>query len=146
MSSVDPVFTQNLRRIIAPPLIDAGFLFDGRRVFRRVVEAGRVHIADVQVGERFMQRKFTINIAVFDPQQDTGHADAATAREYHCMWPRRQRLGLLVPSRLPVLERLPAVGFLFGRRDKWWPAYGVDGLQQAKEALISYGLPWFKQF
>jgi hypothetical protein len=143
MPSVEPAFTQRLRQVIAPVLVGEGFVFDERRVFRRVARGGRVHIVDVQVGDRFMAGKFTMNLAVFDPTEDTGHGDAATVREHHCAWKRRHRLGLLVPPRLPALERLPIVGFLFGPKDIWWSAHDITGLERARAALIAYGLPWF---
>jgi hypothetical protein len=139
---IDPAFTRNLREIIGEPLIREGFTFDGRRVFRRRVDGGRVHIADVQVGDRFMAGKFTINLALFDPAQD-GQKDPATVREHDCAWPRRQRLGLLMPSRFRRLERLPGVGVLFGPKDRWWSARAVDGLQEARLAMVAYGLPWY---
>ena len=144
MASVDPAFTENLRRILAPPLTDAGFTFDGRRVFRRRVGECE-QIVDVQVGVRSLQGKFTINLAVYDPQIDPRDVERAAVREFHCGANRRQRLGMLLPSRLPALKRLRLVGFLFGPKDKWWPAHTVDGMNQAKNTFLKYGVTWLEQ-
>ena len=144
MGSVDPAFTENLSRILVPALEDAGFRFDGRRVLRRRV-GGCIQIVDVQVGDRFMQGKFTINLAVYDPTSDAADVERATVREYDCDWKRRQRLGMLLPPRFPVLRKLPVVGTLFGANDVWWSTSGPDGIGRARDTLFKYGVTWLEQ-
>jgi hypothetical protein len=143
MASVEPAFTENLRRILAPPLKDAGFTFDGRRVFRRSV-GERDQIVDLQVGERSMQGKFTINLAVFDPRIDSPDVERAAVREFHCGAARRQRLGLLLPSRFAALSGVPLIGILCGPKDRWWSAYGAEGMDEAKNAFFNYGVTWLE--
>lgn len=143
MGSVDPTFTENLRRIVAPALVDAGFTFDGRRVFRRR-RRDCIQIIDVQAGERFMQGKFTLNLAVYDPKTDAA-VEPARVREYDCDWKRRQRLGLLVPPRFPTLQTLPIFGRLFGAKDVWWSASNPGDMGNAKDALFKYGVTWLEQ-
>lgn len=144
MGSVDPAFTENLYKILVPALEDAGFTFDGRRALRRRV-GDCVQIVDVQVGDRFMQGKFTINLAVYDPTNDAANVERAKVREYDCDWKRRQRLGMLLPPRFPVLQKLPVVGNLFGAKDVWWSASGPEGMGRARDALFKYGVTWLEQ-
>src|SRR5687767_3207185 len=144
MGSVDPAFTENLRRIIVPTLNDAGFTFDGRRVFRRRV-GDCIQIVDVQVGDRFMQGKFTLNLAVYDPKRDAADVEPAMVREYDCDWKRRQRLGMLLPSRFPALQKLPIFGIFFGAKDVWWSASSSEEMGRAQDALFNYGVKWLEQ-
>ena len=144
MGSVDPAFTEDLRRILAPALKDAGFTFDGRRVFRRRI-ADCVQIVEVQVGDRFMQGKFTLNLAVYDPKTDAADVEPAMVREYHCDGKRRQRVGMLLPPRFPALQQVPVIGNLFGPKDMWWSANRSEDMRRAKDALFNYGVIWLVQ-
>jgi hypothetical protein len=157
MGSVDPAFTENLRRILAPALKDAGFTFDGRRVFRRRV-GDCIQIVDVQVGNRFMQGKFTLNLAIYDPTTDAADVEPATGlpsaaaahgtrmvREYDCDRKRRERLGMLLPVRFPALQKLPVFGSLFGAKDVWWSVSRSEDMDRAKDALFKYGVTWLEQ-
>jgi hypothetical protein len=138
-------FTANLRQVLAPPMAEHGFAFDGTRVFRRPVTGSCVQLIDVQLGDRFMQGKFTINLGIYDPERYATQVDPMRAREHDCQPDRRQRLGLLLPSRWRPLARLPRIGLFFGPKDIWWPARGTSGLERAREALIAYGLPWLER-
>ena len=138
-------FDVNLRQVLASPLADQGFAFDGRRVFRRPVTRSCVQLIDVELGDRFMAGEFTINHAIYDHDPDESRMDPMRARECDCPPDRRQRLGLLVPSRWRALARLPAIGLFFGPKDIWWPARGTHGLERAREALLAYGLPWLER-
>jgi hypothetical protein len=144
MASVEPAFTENLRRILAPPLKDAGFTFDGRRVLRRSIRE-RTQIVGVQVGERWMQGKFTMNLAVYDPGVDSPDVERATVQEFHCGPTRRQRLGMLLPRRFAALGRFPFLGILCGPKDKWWSACDAEGMDEAKNAFFKYGVTWLEQ-
>jgi hypothetical protein len=136
-------FTANLRQVLASSLAQQGFAFDGERVFRRPVTSSCVQLIDVQLGDRFMEGKFTINLAIYEHGES--RMDPMRAREYHCPPERRQRLGLLVPSRWRALARLPMIGLFFGPKDIWWPARGAHGLERAREALLAYGLTWLER-
>jgi hypothetical protein len=59
------------------------------------------------------------------------------------------RIGHLIPIKLPVLAKLPYIGFLFGPRDKWWPCSGDPAqlgatLSAVVDKFVLYGLPWQK--
>ena len=137
-------FDANLRQVLVPSLADQGFAFDGGRVFRRPVTRTCVQLVDVQLGERFMAGEFTINLAVYEHEPGESLMDPMRVREYHCPPDRRQRLGLLIPSRWRPLARLPAIGWFFGPKDIWWSARGTHGLERAREALHAYGLRWLE--
>jgi hypothetical protein len=126
-------------------LEDAGFVFDGSRTFRRLI-AGTPYaqIINFQLGERFMEGKFTVNLAVYSPDDAAAQVAPERVREYHCSVRRRQRLGVLVPSRLGALARLPVLGFFVLPRDKWWQAGNPKTIQKAREAIFSYGLAWLE--
>ena len=145
MASVEPDFTENLRRIFAPALKDAGFMFDGRRVFRRSM-GDSIQIVDVQVGERAMHGEFTINLGVYDSRIDSPDVDRASVREFHCGVKRRQRLGMLLPPRFPALGRVPFFRVVFGPKDIWWSARNNGkGIDEAKDAFFKYGVKWLEQ-
>ena len=89
-----------------------------------------------------MAGKFTVNLAVYDPEDAFAQVESEKALEYHCSAHLRQRLGVLIPSPLSVFARLPAIGFLFLPRDKWWRVGLPGAFEQAADAVRSYGLPW----
>src|SRR5687768_3910142 len=144
MASVEPAFTENLRRILAPALQDAGFTFDGRRVFRRNMRDS-VQIVEVQVGERAMHGEITINLGVYDPRIDSPDVDRTGIREFHCDVQRRERLGMLLPPRFSALGRIPFLRVIFGPKDKWWSARKETGIDEAKQAFFKYGVTWLEQ-
>jgi hypothetical protein len=138
------LFSEHLRHVVVPALQNVGFVFDGSRTFRRLI-AGTpyVQIINFQLGERFMEGKFTVNLAVYSPDDAAVQVEAERVFEYHCATRRRQRLGLLIPSRLGALVRLPVLG-LFFPRDKWWQAGNPRNLQKASDAIFAYGLAWLE--
>jgi hypothetical protein len=138
-------FTRRLREEAAPALAELGFVFDGSRTFRRFpAHRACVQIINYQLGERFMSGRFTVNVAVYDPARCVAQVDAKKALEHHCAAPLRQRVGLLIPSRLRPLERLPIVGTLFRPRDTWWAADDATAIVAAMDAVVTYGLAWLE--
>jgi hypothetical protein len=143
MPSYARSFSEHLRNLVAPALAEAGFAFDGSRTFRRSPKGTScVQIVNFQLGERFMEGKFTVNLAVYDPENAFAQVASDQALEHHCSTRLRQRLGVLIPRPLGVFARLPAIGFLFRPKDKWWRAGLPGDLDKATEAVVSYGLPW----
>lgn len=138
-------FSEHLRSVVGPALAEAGFAFDGRRTFRRLPKGTPcVQIINFQLGERFMEGKFTVNLAVYDPAEASAQVAPSEAFEYHCAARLRQRVGFLIPSPLRVFAPLPAIGVLFRPRDKWWRAGLPGDVEKATEAVVSYGLPWLE--
>jgi hypothetical protein len=75
-------------------LESAGFEFDGRRRFMKIDPDGRDLVIEYQVGVRFMQGVFTVNLLAGE---------------------RMQRLGVIRPT---AVSRW--VSELFGDFDPWW--------------------------
>jgi hypothetical protein len=144
-TSVAAGFTTRLKAEAAPALAEAGFVFDGRRTFRRLSADGSgAQIVNFQLGDRFMAGKFTVNVAVYDPARCDARVEPAKALEHHCAPALRQRLGLLIPGRLRALERLPVVGLVFRPRDTWWATDDATAVGAATDAVAAYGLPWLE--
>jgi hypothetical protein len=89
-----------------------------------------------------MAGKFTVNLAVYSPHDAFAQVEPELAFEYHCSPRLRQRLGFLVPGRLGALARLPVLGLLAFPRDRWWQADKSQAIEEAREAVFLYGLPW----
>lgn len=89
-----------------------------------------------------MAGKFTVNLAVYNPDDAAAQVEPELALEYHCSARLRQRLGFLVPRRLGVFARLPVLGLFALPRDQWWRAGKPKTIEKAKEAVFSYGLAW----
>lgn len=147
MSAQSLVFDDALRRIAVPALAAHGFAYDASRTFRRVSADGKhADLINVQLGQRSLEGKFTVNLGVFRADDNPG-IDVRKAKEYHCPMSRRVRIGLVVPPRLPGLAKLPAVGFLFGGQDRWW-RFSTDEamtgleMQHVVGLVIEHGLAW----
>jgi uncharacterized protein DUF4304 len=94
-------FSENLRKLVVPALTEAGFAFDGSRTFRRLPSGSPcVQIINFQLGQRFMEGRFTVNLAVYNPEDATAQMQPKLACEHHCSARLRQRLGVLIPGRL----------------------------------------------
>lgn len=134
MKQTTPLFNESLRNLVQPALQRRGFAFDGRRRFSRT-EHGQTAIIEFQIGQRFMDGRFTINLMCDE---------------------KFQRLGLVrdTPwSRL--IERLfggfnPWWKALFLPKDKWW-RLGTSATSTDKQVLAAlhcletYGLRWLEQ-
>lgn len=137
MTEASKVFSQALRTVAKPQLHASGFEFDGRRTFRRPLQQGAIVDAiNFQLGQRWLQGQFTVNLSVGTP-----------GSEYDPL-ARVQRLGLLIPPPMPMLTRLPVVGTWFGPKDIWWrfsadPKQTEAALRRAMHALVRFGYAWF---
>jgi len=139
------LFSGHLSRLAVPALKDAGLEFDGSRTFRRFPAGTRcAQIVNFQLGERFMEGKFTVNLAVYDPDDAAAQVDPGKALEYHCSARLRQRLGMLLPVRLGAFAKLPGIGFLFRPRDRWWRADDPKSVEAARDAILTSGLAWLE--
>jgi len=147
MSEASKSFDRALRALMVEPLHNHGFVFDGRRTFRRPGSDGTtMHIVNFQLGQRSHEGRFTINLGVFVDGDEPG-ITPQEAMEFHCPWQRRERLGMLLPRRLHALERIPVLGMLFGPKDIWWHfsaklTHTATELSTALATLETYGLPW----
>jgi Domain of unknown function (DUF4304) len=145
MAAFAASFSQQLRQLVVPAFADAGFVFDGSRTFRRFPQGTPcAQIVNFQLGERFMEGKFTVNLAVYDPDDASARVEPKKAFEYHCSARLRQRLGVLLPTPLGTFARLPVFGFLFLPRDKWWRADAPKAMDEARDAIFAYGLAWLE--
>jgi hypothetical protein len=149
VSTRSDAFDEALRLIAARVLAGHGFKFDGNRTFRRLSADQRVsELVNFQLGQRSLAGKFTVNLGVY-VDGDISGVNVAQAKEHHCPHGRRMRIGHLIPAKLPVLAKLPYIGFLFGPRDKWWPCSGDPAqlgaaLSAVVDKIVLYGLPWQK--
>ncbi|WP_200335183.1 DUF4304 domain-containing protein [Thiocystis violacea] len=151
MSDASKVFDRALRAILREPMAQHGFGFDGSRTFRRHLAGGAItQIVNVQLGQRSMSGKFTVNLGVYVPGEASANPAGLSGRkalEYHCAPNRRERLGRLVPAPLPALQWLPLLGLFFGPKDIWWPFSAEPlrterSLQRVRSLLTQRGLRW----
>lgn len=109
---------------IAPMLIQRGFAYDRKqRTFRRPVGAC-VQIIHFQVGTRFMDGFFSVNLGIYHPiyREDPSSGAPKIPEECHCLV--RERLSALRDTTLTRLFR-PR----FARVDnflKWWLTTPAD--------------------
>ena len=149
MSTRSDAFDNALRLVVVPVLARHGFEFDGNRTFRRLSADQCVsELVNFQLGQRSLSGKFTVNLGVYVDGDSPG-INVGQAKEYHCPHDRRIRLGHLIPAKLPVLAKLPYIGFLFDSRDKWWFFSGdISRLRATLSVVVDkialYGLPWHK--
>lgn len=142
-------FGGSLREVAAPVLRAEGFAFDRSRTFRRIdAQHGFVDIINFQLGQRSLAGKFTVNLGVFG-RGDADGISLEKALPYHCPYGANTRLGLLIPAGIPVLRRLPAVGFLLGPRDRWWrctddEAFTRRQVRKVTDVIVTRGLPWLE--
>lgn len=135
-----------LRNVVAPSLKAEGFVFDGRRTFRRPHSEGRVDIISYQLGVRSLAGQFTVNIAQYRPG-DAADEEVPPDRVTYSHCKRFKRLGELVPPSFPLLTRIPKIGFMFGARDRWW-SHGADPSRTESNVLETlnlireFGMPW----
>lgn len=138
-------FTHRLRTLVAPALTAAGFVFDGSRTFRRLTAGGtRAQIVNFQMGVRSMAGRFTVNLAVYDPDDAPFAAPPAEAIESQCSHRRRMRLGVLIPGPLAAFARLPVIGVVFRPRDRWWRVDDGQGIEVARDATLTVGIAWLE--
>lgn len=148
MSARSDTFDRCLRRIVSPRLEALGFTFDKSRSYRRVDTArASVEIVQFQLGQRSMEGRFTVNLGVLEAAEAAGVA-LDKALPVHCR--RQTRIGFAAPPRWPRLERIPAIGFLFGARDRWWrfsaeTAFTTRQLEQACGEIQRHGIAWLER-
>ena len=104
-------FNEALQRVMVPALGRAGFVFDGKTSFRKVLDTGQIYEIEVQRGVRSLASEFAINLGFF------GSKDA---------FPVITRLGLVC---LPTVLR-PFGRLIYGSRwllrvfggasESWW--------------------------
>lgn len=125
------IFDKSLRTVAKPALEKHGFKFDGRRRFNRIQNGKEISI-EFQLGQRFMQGKFTVNIAI---------GEQAT------------RLGIVRETKFSrFVNRLfgsfePWWKCIFLPKDKWWKlgksASRMDkSIVAAVSCIEKHGLPW----
>jgi hypothetical protein len=105
-------------------------------------------LVNFQLGQRSLAGKFTVNLGVYVDGDSSG-VNAGQAKEHDCPHGRRVRIGQLIPAKLPVLSKIPYIGFLFGHADKWWPCSGSPAqlkatLSAVVDKIVLHGLPWQK--
>jgi len=145
MSARSQLFDQILASMYLPAL--SGFTFDRSRTFRRVVETGTcVEIINLQLGQRSLEGRFTVNLGVFK-SGDLAAIPLAKAKEYHCKHVYRTRIGLIIPPRFSLLADIPFLGIFFAPRDRWWkfsdnPEQTTVQMSIVLNLIRTYGLPW----
>jgi hypothetical protein len=154
MADASQTFNPALISVIVPALQQRGFVFDGSRTFRRAVgDAGILQLVNFQLGVRWLAGRFVVNLGVHVPGElSIGEQPASPAKTrcYHCSQSRSERLGRLLPGRLPSLQGAPFLGFLFGPRDIWWRhSWDKDVTEASLTKVLSlldlHGIPWLER-
>ena len=128
-----PEFNKSLRRVAKSELESLGFKFDGKRRFTKIGPNGNELIVEYQVGTRFTQGTFTVNLICGE---------------------RSERLAMIKPTYLSKW-----VNKLFGDYDPWWKGiflpkddwWKISPFQNEMDSIVgetvaeltSYGLAWF---
>ena len=144
-------FDRQLKAIARPELVARGFVFDGKRVFRRAIEFDgwtAVQIVEFQLGIKTLVGRFTGNVGVFAERfrpLDWQAADGAP-RTYDCLPAMWKRLGYFFD------EPRSWVASILGhskpaRGDYWWEQDSKEhkmaqSLQSALACLRGEALPW----
>jgi hypothetical protein len=128
------VFDKSLRTVVKPALEKHGFKFNGRREFNRTRNGQDVGIK-FQLGQRFMQGEFTVNLAIGEK-----FARLGTVRETN--WARF--VNRVFGARDPWWKGI------FLPKDKWWKLCDTETrmeetLRQVVEMIEQHGLPWLER-
>lgn len=127
-------FTKSLRTVAKPVLEKHGYAFDGKRKFIKQIRNEKELVVEYQIGTRFTQGKFTVNLIVGD---------------------ELERLGTIKPT---VLSKV--VNKVFGQNDPWWKAillpkdkwWKISPFQKEMDSIIRktikelevYGISWLE--
>ena len=125
------IFDKSLRSVAKPALEIHGFKFDGRRRFNRAQNGKEVGI-EFQLGQRFMEGKFTVNLVIGE---------------------KTDRLGTIRETRFSrFVNRLfgsfdPWWKGIFLPKDKWWNLSNSESqmdksILEAVACIEKHGLPW----
>lgn len=117
-----------------PALEKHGFKSDGHRKFSRILNGKEIGI-EFQIGQRFMEGKFTVNLAIGE---------------------KTQRLGIVRETQLSRL-----VNRMFGGYDPWWKGIFLPKdkwrkisksesqidktILETVECIEKHGLPWLNR-
>ena|SRR5690606_13550629 len=134
MAPLTQAFRIQIREVVVPALKEAGFVFDGSRTFRRFVQDTKyVQIVNFQLGVRSMKERFTVNLAVYHPEHCASLVEPKKVTDAHCLPGHRERLGVLTQPKRKTLERIPVIGLILIRRDRWWRATDPGALENEKK-------------
>src|ERR1043165_4944020 len=91
-------FDRQLKAIVRPELVARGFVFDGKRVFRRGIEFDgwtAIQIVEFQLGIKSLVGRFTGNVGVFAERfrPRDWHAVGGAPRTCDCLPAMWKRLG-----------------------------------------------------
>lgn len=127
-------FDQSLKSVARPALEKLGYIFNGKRKFVRKIDNGIELVIEYQVGIRFTQGTFAVNLIVGDAFE---------------------RLSMIKPTFFSKI-----VNTLFGEYDPWWKGvflpkdkwWKISPFQKEMDAIIkkttneleSYGIGWLE--
>lgn len=143
---------KQLKLIIKPELLNAGFTDDGRRTFRRTIShegTNSVQIINFQVGIKSRTGYFTANLAVYnaelrnDPSIESGEPPQC----FHCLPDLVTRLGFFKEPKNSLFSRIFQQSET--SRDYWWRQSENETrmkktVEEVKAILFYKGIPWLE--
>jgi hypothetical protein len=144
-------FDKQLKAIVRPELAARGFLFDGKRVFRRAREFDgwtAIQIVEFQLGRKSLVGRFTANVGVFAERFRPldWHAVGGAPGTCDCLPAMWKRLGYFFDQ--PRSWVASMLGHSKPERgDYWWEQHSEEqkmaqSLQSALACLSGEALPW----
>ena len=144
-------FYGQLKAVIKPELVRAGFDSDGDRVFRRLVpkdDLPVIQIIEFQVGVKRLIGKYTANVGVFSNRflPENWHVVSGAPVPLDCLPAMRERLGYFFDPPRSLTDSLLGRSKQ-PRHDYWWDQFADEekmakGLRSVLLCLQQEVLPW----
>ena len=145
-------FDKQLKLIIKPELLRAGFTDDGRRTFRRTIShegTNSIQIINFQVGVKSRLGYFTANLAIYNVEvrRDPKLKPEEAPQCFHCLSDLVHRLGYFKEPKNSQFSRIfqkPKIS-----RDYWWRQLENERkmkktIEEVKAILFYKGIPWLE--
>lgn len=128
------IFDKSLRSVAKPAFEKHGFKFDGRRKFSCILNGKDVGV-EFQLGQRFMEGKFTVNLTIGEKMDRLG-----IVRETHLSRFINRMFGNFNPWWKGIF--LP--------KDKWWKVSKSEAqmdrtILEVISCIERHGLPWLNR-
>lgn len=146
-------FNRQLKKSVSPRLMSAGFAFDQKRTFRRILKFGDISVCQIvefQVGIKSVTGKFTVNLGVYSNSfrpidwNDCGELP----NSWDCLPGKSVRLGRFYKPKQSLIKRIFRVPVF--SYDHWWAQAETEKVMdetfnEVSDLILGDGSAWFDE-